>query len=129
MDSTSVTYRWNNPSEGDACPGSNAFAYQTRINGSNPQNQTGFPSLPSIGSQTRSGLDPFTNYTTDVRILCADGSATNFSEPLNFMTTQGREYTHSITNYTVHPEILATFLIWRFGGQDQNCQISITKFP
>ena len=30
--------------------------------------------------------------------------------------------------HTVYPEILVTFLIWRFGGQDQNRQISITKF-
>ena len=28
----------------------------------------------------------------------------------------------------VYLEILATFLIWRFGVQDQNRQISITKF-
>ena len=32
------------------------------------------------------------------------------------------------TVHTVYPEILATFLIWRFGGEDQNRQISITKF-
>ena len=29
---------------------------------------------------------------------------------------------------TVYPEILATLLTWRFAGQDQNRQISITKF-
>ena len=30
--------------------------------------------------------------------------------------------------YRIYPEILATFLIWQFGDQDQNRQISITKF-
>ena len=30
--------------------------------------------------------------------------------------------------HTIYPEILAIFLIWWFGGQDQNCQIYITKF-
>ena len=34
----------------------------------------------------------------------------------------------STMRHPVYPEILATFLIWRFGSQDQNRQISITKF-
>ena len=29
---------------------------------------------------------------------------------------------------SIYPEILATLLIWQFGGQDQNRQIYITKF-
>ena len=29
---------------------------------------------------------------------------------------------------TVYPEILVIFLIWQFGGQDQNCQFSTIKF-
>ena len=37
-------------------------------------------------------------------------------------------YVHTSYVRTVYLEILVTFLIWGFGVQDQNCQISITKF-
>ena len=85
----SVAYAWANPD--GACDPSNISAYQRRLNNGMVvdivlQNEAG-----PLGSDNIPGLTPFTNYTIEVRYVCADGRMSAFSAPLMFQTPQGSE--------------------------------------
>lgn len=85
----SVAYAWRNPD--DACSPSTIRFYQQMLNNYTAVNIT-IPNGPGpLGSDVISGLTPFTNYSIEVRYICADGRMSAFSDPLMFQTLQGSE--------------------------------------
>ena len=85
----SVAYAWRNPD--GACSPSTIELYQRMLNNYTEVNIT-IPNGPGpLGSDVISTLAPFTNYSIEVRYICADGSMSAFSDPLMFQTLQGSE--------------------------------------